>query len=82
MTDFKPYNVFIICVTIVFLAVTAGATVYNINDRKLMAENINRAIEKGVDPLSVRCSYASSHDLICVSFAASSHNPTSPLVKK
>ena len=41
-----------------------------------MAENMNAAISKGIDPLSVRCSYVQSHDLICVAFAASaqSHN--------
>jgi hypothetical protein len=48
-----------------------------------MAQNIDNAIAKGIDPLSVRCSYAKSDDIICVAFAASaqSHN-TGTTVKK
>lgn len=77
-------NILVVCVTIIILAVVAGMTMYNLNDRKLMADNIAKAIEKGVDPMTVRCSYASSQDLICVAFAAagSNHVVQSPLVKK
>lgn len=71
MIEVKPQNVFTVCATIVILAVVAGATVYGINDRKLMAANIENAIAKGVDPLSVRCSYASGTDTVCVAYAAS-----------
>jgi hypothetical protein len=48
-----------------------------------MAGNIDGAIAKGIDPLSVRCSYAKSDDLICVAFAASaqSHNVASSAKK-
>jgi hypothetical protein len=48
-----------------------------------MSQNIDSAIAKGIDPLSVRCSYASERDVICVAFAASaqSHNVAS-LAKK
>lgn len=77
-------SILVVCVTIITLAIVAGATMYNLNDRKLMADNIDKAIEKGVDPMTVRCSYASSQDLICVAFAAggSSHSVQSPLIKK
>lgn len=34
-----------------------------------MAENIQVAIEKGINPMTVRCSYAKSEDVICVAFA-------------
>lgn len=59
---------------------------YNIHDRSLMAENINKAIEKGIDPLSVRCSYvkSSDHDIICIAFAAASpqiNNIATPVKK-
>lgn len=76
--------IFSVCMSIVTLAAIVGITIYNINDRKLMSENINRAVEKGVDPMSVRCSYANDRDLICVAFAASfgNHNPSSPIVNK
>lgn len=75
----------VICITLIFLSAIAGLGYYGVNDRKLMAENINTAITKGIDPLSVRCSYAKSDDIICVAFASSaqSHNTgISSLVKK
>lgn len=65
----------IVCATIVALSLVGSSTYFNLNDRELMAENINKAIEKGVDPMSVRCSYANGQDLICVAFATSSSNP-------
>ena len=70
---------FIVCLTLVLLASIAGMGYYFVTDRTLMAGNIDGAIAKGIDPLSVRCSYAKSDDLICVAFAASaqSHNVAS-----
>jgi hypothetical protein len=35
-----------------------------------MYKNIESAINKGIDPLSVRCSYAKSDDILCITFAA------------
>ena len=29
------------------------------------------AMEKGIDPMAVRCSYAKTEDLVCVAYAAS-----------
>lgn len=69
-------NVITICVTALFLTATICIGWYHIHDRSLMAKNMDNAIAKGIDPLSVRCSYAKSDDIICVGFAASaqSHN--------
>ena len=66
----------IVSLTLVLLAAIFGFGYYSISDRTLMAQNIDNAIAKGIDPLSVRCSYAKSDDLICIAFAASaqSHN--------
>ena len=73
----------IVSLTFVMLAAIFGLGYYNISDRTLMAQNIDNAIAKGIDPLSVRCSYAKSDDIICVAFASSaqSHN-TGTTVKK
>lgn len=77
----KLLGIVMICVTIVGLAGIASSTMFSLNDRKLMADNIDKAIEKGVDPMTVRCSYADSKDLICIAFAAA--GTTHPgLVKK
>ena len=59
-------------VTVVLLAAIVSTCLYYLNDRKLMAANIENAITKGIDPLSVRCSYARDFDTICVAYAATS----------
>lgn len=72
-----------ICGSIIALSVIIGILIYFVSDRQLMAQNIESAISKGIDPLSVRCSYVHSQDLICVAFAASSqsHNVANQLKK-
>jgi hypothetical protein len=74
----------VVSLTIVLLAAIFGFGYYSISDRTLMAQNIDNAIAKGIDPLSVRCSYAKSDDIICVAFASSaqSHNTGVTTVKK
>jgi len=76
MEKINDFTTLIVCTVIVALAAIVGIVWFNIHERSLMAENMNAAIAKGIDPLSVRCSYVQSHDLICVAFAASaqSHN--------
>ncbi len=65
----------IICLTLVTLGAIIGVSIYQINDRVLMAKNIENAIVKGVDPMSVRCSYARGDDPICIAFAAIRSEP-------
>lgn len=48
-----------------------GGYMYNLNDRNNMAKNIEAAIAKGVDPLSVKCAYETSSNSVCVALAAS-----------
>ena len=57
-------------VTLVLLSIVTAICIYGLNERKLMAANIENAIAKGVDPLSVRCSYAKGDDIICIAHAA------------
>jgi hypothetical protein len=64
-------NTLTICGTIIFISMIVGISAYNINDRNLMAHNVDNAIAKGIDPLSVRCAYASERDMICMAFASS-----------
>jgi hypothetical protein len=73
----------VIVVTIILLSLIIAVTVFNIHQDVLKARNIDTAIEKGIDPLSVRCSYANSQDIICIAFAASSqsHNVVSQIRK-
>ena len=59
-----------VSVTLVLLSIVAATCLYGLNDRKLMAANIENAITKGIDPLAVRCSYAKSDDIVCIAHAA------------
>ena len=52
----------------IFTAVVA-VTLYMINDRNLMSKNIEQAISKCVDPLSVKCAYTTTPDAICITYA-------------
>lgn len=61
----------VVSVAIVIVSAIISVAYYNVNDRILMSKNIDAAISKGMDPLSVRCSYASSGDTTCVAYAAS-----------
>lgn len=65
-------NIFTVSVAVVILSAILSVTVYNVNDRILMSKNIDTAIAKGMDPLSVRCSFSRSDDTICVAYAAAS----------
>jgi len=61
-----------ICISVVIVLSTAiiGGIVYNTNDRSNMARNIEAAIAKGVDPLSVKCAYETGANPICITYAA------------
>ena len=60
----------IVAVGLTVIAMVVGVSIYNVNDRSLMAKNIDSAIAKGLDPISVRCSYVTNTDTICVAYAA------------
>ena len=59
-----------VSVTLVLLSIVAAICIYGLNDRKLMASNIENAVAKGVDPIAVRCSYAKRDDIVCIAHAA------------
>jgi len=66
----KSNDLVVVAITIVLLSIVAAVGFYALNDRKLMAANIEDAIAKGIDPLTVRCSYARDWDTICIAHAA------------
>lgn len=63
----------ILAITIVVLSVVFSYVWFISNDRQLMANNIDNAIAKGIDPMMVRCAYAPSTDNICVAYAIAPH---------
>ena len=58
-------------ITIVLCTLIISGFMYNTNDRNNMAKNIEAAIAKGVDPLSVKCAYETNSNPVCVALAAS-----------
>ena len=66
----KELKTLVIAMATVIISVVIGATYYNVNDRILMSKNIDSAIAKGLDPISVRCSFVTNTDTICVAYAA------------
>ena len=65
----KDVITFIVCGTILFGSVIAGVTIYSLNERNNFAKNMESAIEKGVDPLSVKCSYEQFPTATCITYA-------------
>ena len=73
----------IISFTIIMTSGIISLAIYSFNDRSLMANNIETAMSKGVDPLSVRCSYAAHDDAVCVAYSITHGNtPAIPQSKK
>jgi hypothetical protein len=68
----RSNDLIVLAITIVLLSIVAAVGFYELNDRKLMAANIENAISKGIDPLTVRCSYVRDYDTICIAHAAAS----------
>jgi len=58
----------IFAVTIVAVSAIVSLAIYHYNERELMSKNIEAAMQKGIDPLSIRCSYASHVDAVCVAY--------------
>jgi len=77
-------NIFMILIVILALVITIPFTYFHVNDRMLMSQNIESAIQKGIDPMTVRCSYVEGNDNICIAFAIRNRNidaPSAPLKK-
>ena len=68
----RSNDLIVVAITIVLLSIVAAVGFYALSDRKLMAANIENAIAKGIDPLTVRCSYVRDYDTICIAHAAAS----------
>lgn len=66
----KDFITLTICVTFVLSTGIIGGFMYHINDRNNMSKNIESAISKGVDPISVKCAYETSTQTVCALHAA------------
>jgi len=64
-------NVFTGCVTLAIVTLIGSITFYSYSELKSVERNVESAIVKGIDPVAVRCAYASQSDVVCVAYAAS-----------
>ena len=70
MTKVNSNIVTIVCLSTLLAMVLYAFTLFKMRDRELMSKNIQEAISKGIDPLTVRCSYSAPDDNVCVAFAS------------
>jgi hypothetical protein len=68
-------NVFTVSLLLAILGLLFSLVFYKYTEVKSLERNIESAIVKGIDPITVRCAYAVSNDLICVAYAASHQSP-------
>lgn len=73
----------LVSLVICFCAMLGSVTYYNVVQQEKFAENIQIAMDKGIDPMAVRCSYEKTHDVICIAYAASGKKAeTAPVLLK
>lgn len=71
MNTNKPVIISIFAlIGISIIALIASITFYNYSELKTVETNISAALEKGIDPLAVRCAYTHSQDNICLVYAS------------
>jgi len=79
--NYKQTNIFFGGIAALLFVVILAFWNYKINENTLMSKNINEAMTKGIDPLSVRCTYAADTDNICLAYAlrGREHNTDIPV---
>ena len=65
----KEMITFIVCITIFLIALVASVSAYNLNQQNNMSKNIESALAKGVDPISVKCTYDQYSSPTCITYA-------------
>jgi hypothetical protein len=73
-------KVFTVCLTLAVITLIGSVTFYKYSELKSIERNVESAIVKGIDPIAVRCAYASERDVVCVAYG-SSHSPSTSTKK-
>lgn len=69
MKDNTPFITVAICAMITLMALIVSISLNQLNDKNNMAKNIDAAIAKGVDPISVKCAYEMTPSATCIAYA-------------
>lgn len=67
----KNDSVFVVSVLLALITLVTSITFYKYSELKSVERNVESAIVKGIDPIAVRCAYASERDVVCVAHASS-----------
>lgn len=67
-------------ILISFVSLVGAIWSYHYNELKSLERNVESAIVKGIDPIAVRCAYASERDVVCVAYASSGNNINAPII--
>jgi hypothetical protein len=78
--NIKQTNIYFAGIVALIFVAIIGFWNYKITQSNLMSKNIQDAMTKGIDPISVRCTYAADTDNICLAYALRSkeHNTDLP----
>jgi len=68
-SNLKVVITLLACITIVAVSIIISSYLSNINDRNNMSKNMDSAIQRGIDPISVKCAYATQTDNLCMVYA-------------
>lgn len=60
---------FIVCVSLIILTAIASVTFYKYNQGMNMSRNVESAINKGIDPVAVKCAYEDYSSNACVAYS-------------
>ena len=75
-SDTVKFGVSIVASIAVIAAAAIAAVGYHGHQRDLlMSKDIQVAMEKGINPIVIRCAYASEQDRICLVYAATRGTP-------
>lgn len=82
--NIKPSNIYFGGALFLIFAAMIAFYNYKLNENNLMSRNIQAAMDKGIDPLSVRCTYAPDTDNICLAYALRNreHNTDIPAIPR
>lgn len=73
-------NIFVVSFLIAFISLISAIGYYQVAELKSVERNVQSAIEKGIDPIAVRCAYANDRDVVCVAYAAAQPISTNPTI--
>lgn len=59
----------IVAFTLVIMCAILSTVIYKYQEKTMLMKNIELAMNKGVDPIAVRCAYAGHDDALCIAYS-------------